>query len=107
MSWLLLALAGVLEVGWAIGLKYSEGFSKLWPSAVTLILMALSFLFLAIALKHLPVGTAYAMWTGIGAIGTALLGMLLFGEAATIGRLASIALIVIGIAGLKYFTPHV
>lgn len=107
MSWLLLVLAGVLEVGWAIGLKYSEGFTKLWPSVATLVLMGLSFLFLATALRHLPVGTAYAVWTGIGAIGTALLGMLLFGEAATAGRLASIVLIVIGIAGLKYFTPQV
>lgn len=106
MSWALLTLAGILEVGWAIGLKYSDGFTKLWPSVATLILMALSFLFLSIALKNLPVGTAYAVWTGIGAIGTALLGIALFGEAATAGRLASIVLIVLGIAGLKFFTPQ-
>lgn len=105
MAWILLMMAGLLEVGWAIGLKYAESFTKFWPSAATLILMSFSFLFLSMALKTLPVGTAYAIWTGIGAVGTALLGIFLFGEAATTGRLLSIVLIVAGIAGLKYFTP--
>lgn len=105
MAWILLMMAGLLEVGWAIGLKSAEGFTKFWPSAATLILMSFSFLFLSMALKTLPVGTAYAIWTGIGAVGTALLGIFLFGEAATTGRLLSIVLIVAGIAGLKYFTP--
>lgn len=105
MAWILLVVAGLLEVGWAIGLKYTEGFTKLWPSVATLVLMGFSFLFLSMALKTLPVGTAYAVWTGIGAVGTALLGICLLGEAATVGRLLSIVLIVAGIAGLKYFTP--
>lgn len=104
MAWVLLALAGLLEVAWAIGLKYSAGFTRLWPSVATLILMALSFFFLSTALRTLPVGTAYAIWTGIGAVGTAILGIALFGEAASPGRIVSIALIVAGIAGLKYFS---
>lgn len=101
MHWFLLALAGLFEVGWAVGLKYSEGFTRLWPSMATALLMALSVFLLAVALKHLPVGTAYAVWTGIGAVGTALLGILLFGESASPARLACIALILAGIAGLK------
>jgi len=101
MHWFLLALAGLFEVGWAVGLKYSEGFTRLWPSVATALLMALSVFLLAVALKHLPVGTAYAVWTGIGAVGTALLGILLFGESASPARLACIALILAGIAGLK------
>ncbi len=101
MHWFLLVLAGLFEVGWAIGLKSSHGFTRLWPSVATLVLMALSFFLLASALKHLPIGTAYAVWTGIGAVGTALLGIVLFGESASPGRLLCIGLILAGIAGLK------
>lgn len=101
MAWVILFLAGLLETGWAIGLKYTEGFSRLWPSILTLIAMAASLVLLAYALKTLPIGTAYAVWTGIGAFGTAVLGIILFGEPATAGRLASIGLIVAGIIGLK------
>ena len=96
-----LVLAGLLEVGWAIGLKSSHGFTRFWPSVATLVLMALSFFLLASALKHLPIGTAYAVWTGIGAVGTALLGIVLFGESASPARLLCIGLILAGIAGLK------
>ncbi|QQP87986.1 quaternary ammonium compound efflux SMR transporter SugE [Skermanella sp. TT6] len=101
MAWVILLVAGLLETGWAIGLKYTEGFSRLWPSILTLIAMAASLVMLAYALKTLPIGTAYAVWTGIGAFGTAVLGIVLFGEPATAGRLASIGLIVAGIVGLK------
>jgi quaternary ammonium compound-resistance protein SugE len=101
MDWLFLCLAGLLEVGWAIGLKYSEGFSRLWPSAWTLLAMIASFYFLALGLKTIPVGTGYAVWTGIGAVGTATLGIALFAEPTTIPRLISLALIVLGILGLK------
>ena len=101
MHWFLLVLAGLLEVGWAIGLKSSHGFTRFWPSVVTLVLMALSFFLLASALKHRPIGTAYAVWTGIGAVGTALLGIVLFGESASPARLLCIGLILAGIAGLK------
>ena len=101
MHWFLLALAGLFEVGWAVGLKSSHGFTRFWPSVITVALMGLSFFLLAAALKHLPIGTAYAVWTGIGAVGTALLGILLFGESASPARIACIALIVAGIAGLK------
>jgi quaternary ammonium compound-resistance protein SugE len=101
MAWALLLVAGLLEVGWAIGLKYTEGFTRLWPSVWTLAAMAGSVLLLGVAMKSLPVGTAYAVWVGIGAVGTAILGMVLFGEPATAGRLASLALIVAGIVGLK------
>lgn len=101
MHWILLTLAGLFEVGWAIGLKSSHGFTRFWPSVITVVLMGLSFFLLATALKHLPIGTAYAVWTGIGAVGTALLGILLFGESASPARLACIALILAGIAGLK------
>ena len=101
MAWVILFLAGLLETGWAIGLKYTEGFSRLWPSILTLIAMAASLVLLAYALKTLPIGTAYAVWTGIGAFGTAVLGIILVGEPATAGRLASIGLIVAGIIGLK------
>ena len=99
--WTLLLLAGVLEVGWAIGLKYTDGFTKLVPSLLTGTAMALSMYLLALAARDLPIGTAYAVWTGIGALGTAVLGMLLFGEARDALRLASIALIVGGVLGLK------
>lgn len=101
MHWFLLVLAGLFEVGWAIGLKSSHGFTRLWPSVATLVLMSLSFFLLATALKHLPIGTAYAVWTGIGAVGTTLLGIILFGESASPARLACIGLILAGIAGLK------
>lgn len=101
MSWFYLALAGVLEVVWAIGLKYTEGFTKPLPSAITLAGMIASVWFLALALKTIPVGTGYAVWTGIGAVGTAILGIILFAEPATLPRIACIALIVAGIAGLK------
>ena len=100
-AWLVLVAAGVLEVVWAIGLKYAEGFTRPVPSLVTLAAAAASFWLLALAIRVLPVGTAYAAWTGIGAVGTAALGMLLFGEPATAARLACIAMIVAGIVGLK------
>lgn len=105
MSWLLLLLAGLLEVAWAVGLKYSAGFTRLWPSVGTLVAMAGSVLLLGLALRHLPLGTAYAVWTGIGTVGTAVLGMVLLGEPAGALRLLSIGLIVAGIAGLKLLTP--
>lgn len=101
MDWFYLFIAGLFEVAWAIGLKYTEGFTRLWPSLLTVVGMALSFLFLAQALKTIPVGTGYAVWTGIGATGTALLGILLFDEPRYIGRIVSIVLIVAGILGLK------
>jgi quaternary ammonium compound-resistance protein SugE len=104
MAWLYLLIAGLLEVGWAIGLKYTEGFSRLWPSLATIAAMILSLGFLGLALKTLPVGTAYAIWTGIGAVGTAMLGIYLFAEPATAMRLACIGLIVAGIVGLKLAT---
>ena len=101
MAWILLVIAGLLEVGWAIGLKYTEGFTRLWPSIGTAAAMAASVGLLGVAMKTLPVGTAYAVWVGVGAVGTALLGMVLFGEAASVGRLVSLGLIVAGIVGLK------
>jgi quaternary ammonium compound-resistance protein SugE len=101
MSWLILVLAGLFEVGWAIGLKYTEGFTKFWPTVWTVGAMALSLWLLGVAMKSLPVGTAYAVWVGVGAVGTALLGIALLGEPANAGRLASLALIVAGIIGLK------
>lgn len=99
--WLSLGIAGVFEIMWAVGLKYSDGFSKLWPSLVTLLAMGLSIYFLAQALKTIPLGTGYAVWTGIGAAGTALLGILLFAESAQLVRLLFIGLIIGGIVGLK------
>jgi quaternary ammonium compound-resistance protein SugE len=101
MAWLLLIVAGLFEVGWAIGLKYTAGFTRLWPSVFTLAAMVLSVVLLGIAMKSLPVGTAYAVWVGVGAVGTAILGMVLFGEPASAGRLLSLGLIVAGIVGLK------
>lgn len=101
MAWLLLIIAGLLEVGWAIGLKYTEGFTRVWPSVFTLGAMVVSVVLLGVAMKSLPVGTSYAVWVGVGAVGTAILGMVLFGEPATAGRLASLGLIVAGIVGLK------
>ena len=100
-AWWLLALAGCLEVVWAIGLKYSDGFRKPGPTAVTVAAMIASFYYLAQALKTLPVGTAYAVWTGIGAVGTAIIGILVFGESQEVARVMSIGLIVAGIVGLK------
>ncbi len=105
MAWVLLVVAGVLEVGWAIGLKYTEGFTRLWPTLGTVAAMVLSMGMLGIAINSLPVGTAYAVWTGIGTIGTALLGLALFGEPATAARLACIGMIAAGIVGLKLVTP--
>jgi quaternary ammonium compound-resistance protein SugE len=104
VAWFCLLIAGLLEVGWAIGLKYTEGFSRLWPSVFTIAAMILSLAFLGLALKALPVGTAYAIWTGIGAIGTVILGIYLFNEPATAARLACIGLILAGIVGLKLVT---
>ena len=101
MAWLVLAVAGVCEVGWAIGLKYTEGFTRPMPAILTVLAMGASFGCLTLALKQLPVGTAYAVWTGIGAVGAAVLGIYLFGEPATALRVFSIALIVAGIIGLK------
>ena len=101
MAWTYLFIAGLLEVVWAVGLKYTEGFTKPWPSALTAAAMILSFIFLSQSLKALPVGTAYAIWTGIGAVGTTLLGIMLFGESREAGRIVCILLIVAGIVGLK------
>ena len=105
MAWTVLFIAGLLEIGWAIGLKYTEGFTRPWPTAGTILAMVASMGLLGLALRHLPVGTAYAVWTGIGTIGTAIAGMILFREPATAMRLMCIALIVAGIAGLKIATP--
>ncbi len=104
MAWFLLFIAGLMEVGWAIGLKYTDGFSRLVPSVLTLAAMLVSIGLLGVALKTLPVGTAYAVWTGIGAVGTAILGIVLLGDPATAARLGSIGLIVAGIVGLKLVT---
>lgn len=101
MAWVYLVVAGLFEVGWAIGLKYTEGFTKLVPTTLTVGAMIISVVLLGIALRDLPVGTGYAVWTGIGTVGTALLGMYLFGDPATVARLTCIALIVAGIIGLK------
>ena len=101
MAWIYLVVAGLFEIAWAIGLKYSAGFTRLLPSVLTVAAMAASLYLLAIALRTIPVGTGYAVWTGVGAAGTAILGILLFGESAAIFRLVSIALIILGIVGLK------
>ncbi|MFA4970325.1 MAG: quaternary ammonium compound efflux SMR transporter SugE [Sulfuritalea sp.] len=103
-AWIVLLVAGLCEIVWAIGLKYTEGFTRLIPSAWTLAAMAASVILLAWSLKVLPVGTAYAVWTGIGAVGTAVVGMLLFGESREVARLVSIGLIVAGILGLKFLS---
>jgi len=104
MSWILLLLAGLLEVAWALGLKYTDGFTKLWPSVITIPAMAISLALLGIAMKTLPVSTAYAVWMGIGVVGTAILGITILGEPATAGRLFSIGLILAGVIGLKLTT---
>jgi quaternary ammonium compound-resistance protein SugE len=105
MAWIWLTVAGILEVVWAIGLKYTEGFTRLWPSALTVAAMVASLYFLALAVRTLPIGTAYAVWTGIGAVGVAILGIILFNEPRDLLRIASILLIVAGIAGLKLVSP--
>lgn len=105
MSWLVLFIAGLFETGWAIGLKYSHGFTRFWPSVFTVVTMAISVVLLAWAMRDLPVGTAYAVWTGIGAVGTVVLGIVLFGDAVTAGRLICLGLIVAGIIGLKIVSP--
>lgn len=105
MAWVYLVVAGVLEVVWAVGLKYSEGFSRLVPSVITVVATAASFWLLALSLKHIPLGTGYAIWVGIGAVGTAFVGMWLFKEPATAARLVCVGLIVAGIVGLKLTSP--
>ncbi|WP_418178713.1 quaternary ammonium compound efflux SMR transporter SugE [Aliarcobacter lanthieri] len=104
MSWIILFLAGIFEVVWAIGLKYSEGFTKLTPSIITIVTMIISFYLLSLALKSLPLGTAYAVWVGIGTIGTVIAGIFLFGESMNIIRVISILFILLGIIGLKLTT---
>ena len=105
MAWLLLVVAGLFEVGWAIGLKYTDGFTRLWPTIGTVLAMGVSLGLLGIAMKSLPVGTSYAVWVGVGAVGTAVLGIVLLGEVANAGRLISLGLIIAGIVGLKIATP--
>ena len=104
MSWIILFIAGLLEVVWAIGLKYTHGFTRLTPSVITVSAMIVSIVLLSWAMRSLPVGTAYAVWTGIGAVGAAITGILLLGETASLARIASLALIVAGIIGLKLST---
>ena len=105
MAWVLLFFAGLFEVAWAIGLKYTGGFTRVWPTAGTVLAMIASVVLLALAVRTLPIGTAYAVWTGIGAAGTVTLGIVLFGEPATAARLFFVAMIVTGIVGLKLVTP--
>jgi len=106
MNWLILVLAGLFEIVWAIGLKYTDGFTRFWPTAGTVLAMVISVGLLGLAMKSLPVGTAYAVWVGVGAVGTAILGIILFNESANWGRLVSLLLIIIGIIGLKLATPN-
>ncbi len=105
-AWIYLIVAGICEIGWAIGLKYTEGFTRLWPTVITVVVMILSFVLLAQAMKTLPVGTAYASWTGIGAVGTAILGMVLFNEPKDVIRLVCIGLIIAGVLGLKFLAKE-
>lgn len=105
MAWIILFVAGLFEIGWAVGLKYTEGFTRLWPTVGTGVSLVLSMALLGLALKTLPLGTAYAVWTGIGAVGTALFGILVLKEPATAARLVCLCLIVAGILGLKLFSP--
>ncbi|BBP84800.1 transporter [Pseudomonas tohonis] len=104
MSWIILFFAGLFEVGWAVGLKYTEGFTRPLPTALTVLAMAISLGLLGMAMKHLPLGTAYAIWTGIGAVGTVIAGVILFGESVALMRLGSVALIICGLIGLKVST---
>jgi quaternary ammonium compound-resistance protein SugE len=106
MAWVTLVIAGLFEVAWAVGLRYTQGFTRFWPSVATILSMAASLFLLSVALRALPLGTAYAAWTGIGAVGTILLGIVLFGEPASASRLACAGLIVAGIVGLKLLTPE-
>lgn len=106
MSWIYLVIAGLLEVAWAIGLKYTEGWTRLYPSLITAALMVASFYFLSLAIKVLPIGTAYAVWTGIGTVATAILGVTIFGESREVSKLICILLIVTGIVGLKISSTH-
>lgn len=105
MAWIILVLAGLFEVGWAIGLKYTEGFTRLWPTLWTVVAMIMSLWLLGMAMRTIPVGTAYSVWVGVGAVGTVILGFVLLGEPANAGRLISVALIIAGIIGLKLATP--
>lgn len=105
MAWFILFIAGLFEIGWAVGLKYTEGFTRLWPTVGTVLSMILSVGLLGLAMKTLPIGTAYAVWTGIGAIGTVTLGILLFGDSAATARLLCVGLILAGIIGLKLVEP--
>jgi quaternary ammonium compound-resistance protein SugE len=105
MSWLVVFLAGLFEIAWAIGLKYTDSYTRVWPTIGTVLAMIISVGLLGVAMKSLPVGTAYAVWVGVGAIGTAILGIVLFGEPANAGRLISLGLIVAGIVGLKLASP--
>ena len=105
MAWVVLFIAGLFEIGWAVGLKYTEGFTRLWPTVATGVALTMSLALLGVALRTLPLGTAYAVWTGIGSVGTALLGVVLFREPATVMRLLCIGLIVAGIIGLKLASP--
>ena len=104
MSWVYLFIAGLTEIAWAIGLKQTHGWTRLWPSVITAVLMVVSFAFLSLALKTLPIGTAYAVWTGIGAVGTAIVGIYFFGEPRDAVRIFCIVLIIAGVAGLKVFS---
>lgn len=105
MAWLILFIAGLLEIAWAIGLKYTEGFTRLWPSVWTLVALVASFVLLGLAMKSLPVGTAYSIWVGIGAVGTVILGVFLFHEPTNLLRILSVCLILAGVIGLKLSTP--
>lgn len=105
MAWVVLFVAGLFEIGWAIGLKYTEGFTRPWPTLWTALAMVISVVMLGLAMRTLPVGTAYAVWTGIGSVGTVILGIILFGESADVLRILCIVLIVAGILGLKLVTP--
>ena len=105
MAWVILVVAGLFETGWAIGLKYTDGFTRLWPTVWTVVAMMISIWLLGLAMKSLPVGTAYAVWVGVGAVGTVLLGIVLLGEPANAARLISVGLIIAGIVGLKLASP--
>lgn len=105
MAWAFLLAAGLMEIGWAIGMKYSEGFTRLWPSVITLASIAASVFLLSLSLKEIPIGTAYAVWAGIGTVGTALVGIYFFSESSDVLRLLSIGLIAVGLVGLKVVTP--